>query len=153
MEKRQIVYVASLIVIFIVIITAFEINYLVNRVNNLEEEKANLESVIELKKDQVDYLTLQQENMELLIADLETELTASNQKNMDYLDKIDILNATIIILKGDTDILDQLVDSIGSNEISTVLRAYGEKELELQQLKRDYEELLYQYNILFNQIN
>lgn len=153
MEKRRIIYVASLIALILVIITAFQINYLINRVNALEEEVSDLESVIETKNSQVESLTLEQENMELTVAELETELYESDQKKAEYLEKIDLLNATIVILGGDTVILDQLVDSIGSNEISTVLRAYGEKELELQQLQREYERLLYQYNSLLSQIN
>jgi septal ring factor EnvC (AmiA/AmiB activator) len=153
MEKRRIIYGASVIAIIVVIIAAVQINYLINRINTLEEEVSDLESGLSQNNDLVESQTEQLENMEVTISSLETELAESNQKNTEYLEKIDLLNTTIIILGGDASILDQLVGSIGPNEISTVLRAYGEKTLELQQLQKDYEELLLQYNNLLSQIN
>ena len=151
MEKKYIIYSSAVILIIVVIVAAVQINYLNIKANNLEEKVVQLESEISQKTELIESLTQKIEDNEIIISELETSLSDSELKNDEYLERIYLLNTTLMILGGDVNILDQLVGSIGPEEISVVLRAYGEKTLELDNLRRDYEELLIEYNYLLKQ--
>ncbi len=148
MEKKHIISGLIVVILLTGIIVLTQINFLRNKVNTLEYNVSELETMVTIRDDVIESISEQINIMEITITNLEEELIQSQNNNTQLISEIRTLNATMIELQSGIQLLDGAIEIIGRGEIETILQLYGETKAQLEDLQEEYTKLLSDYNKL-----
>ncbi|TFH14490.1 hypothetical protein E4H04_10140 [Candidatus Bathyarchaeota archaeon] len=148
MEKKHIISGLIVVVLLTGIIVVTQINFLKNKVNTLEDDVSELETMVTTRDDVIESISEQINIMENTITNLEEELIQSQNNNTQLISEIQTMNATMIELQSDIQLLDSAIEIIGRDEIKPILQLYGETKAQLEDLQKEYTKLLSDYNKL-----
>ncbi|MFC1804089.1 hypothetical protein ACFL0D_09035 [Thermoproteota archaeon] len=146
-SKRNLygIFTALLVVGFFAVMY---VDFLNRRINELETTQNQTQTELNNKNLQIKTLIEQKKTMDETIVNLESNLSASQLNSSQLKSETKALNASIISLKQDVELLDEAIHLIGIGDISFILQSYSETLLELEELEKDYNQLLIKYNNL-----
>ncbi len=152
MENRQIIIGLTFGLILIFAVSIWQINFLTNEIEHLRKHTSELESQIEERDDLIGSLETHIDKLDENLSIIQHELYLSNENNTILKSQLNDMNVTIIGLQNDVTVLEEAIYVIGRGEIETVLRKYSDTLIQLNQLQDQYDELLYEYNKLIENI-
>ena len=125
-----------------VIICVFAVALIYTQGNTINE----LETNITQYKSELARLQTSLSELSTSTEDLLDTLETTEQNNNELETSLRIITQEKDALENEIEILNQALDIIGRDEVRTVLLALAEKNLELESLQNEYDELLKKYN-------
>ena len=151
-ENRRTLFGLIIGIIIILSIGVAQINFLQNRVSELESTSSEMEQIIEARDGTIQEMSNQITDMEDTIEELDSSLVLSQENNTKMHTQLKIVNATLLELEDEINLLDEAIYLIGQGDIETLLLEYGETLAKYNDLKDEYDILLRDYNRLLDQL-
>ena len=151
-ENRRTLFGLIIGIIIILSIGVAQINFLQNRVSELESTSSEMEQIIEARDGTIQEMSNQITDMEDTIEELDSSLVLSQENNTKMHTQLKIVNATLLELEDEINLLDEAIYLIGQGDIETLLLEYGETLAKYNDLKDEYDILLRDYNRLLEQL-
>lgn len=155
MENKRILYGVLAGVLLAGLLGLYQINDLTGRITQLEENITNYQNMIAIKTvevkaldDQIETLQSTLSSVSATIVNLQDALESSQSNSSDLKAQTRELISTITRLEDQITLLDDAVKLIGREETEHLLCAYTEVSMELEDLQREYDELIQDYNSL-----
>ena len=151
MENKRIFYGLITGIIIIFIIGVAQINFLQNKVTELERSIIEMDQTIEFRDDTIQGMSNQIDDMEATIDQLDSNFVQSQENSSRLYAQLKTVNATLEELGGDTALLDKAIYIIGQGDIENLLREYSDVLVKYNDLQDKYDKLLQSYNALLEQ--
>lgn len=149
-NKRNLVIILPTIIL-VVLLNILYLSSLNQKLDELTNTQSQTQTELDTKNMKVEALTEQIDSMENTINNLEIALTESQLNCSQLKDDTRNLNSTISVLEINVELLEEAIDIIGTGELGTILKKYGEVVKELDELQHEYNQLLLDYNKLLAQ--